>query len=116
MLNLKMGGILTGVDNLNRRGDSNPESKGWAANAWERQYGIVSWKPSIASSIDDTAILEPEVYTDSQEDEVSPKATTGASVDITINVTIDGRSWGITRDEAFKLYLDLKNIFEEKIV
>lgn len=72
--------------------------------------------PSVASPIEDTAILEPKVYTDHQEGEVSPKASTGASVDITINITIDGNSWGITRDEAFKLFKDLKDIFEEKVI
>jgi len=111
------GIVITEVTNDDRYGNNENVERG--AHTWIRhgiRCDIAAWKPSVASSVDDTAILEPEVYTDSQEDEVSPKAIIGASVDITINVTIDGRSWGITRDEAFKLFKDLKDIFEEKVI
>jgi len=95
----------------------------WKLNPEYEETMIVAWKPSahsdvrpVASSVDDTVTLGGKEYTGSQEGETLPKASTGASVDISINVTIDGNSWGITRDEAYKLYQDLKHIFEVKIV
>lgn len=71
--------------------------------------------PSVASPADDTAILEPEVYTDHQEEEVSPKANVGASVNIEVILNLNGSNYAITRDEAYKLYQDLQVIFEEKL-
>lgn len=109
------GKISKNVANSNRRGDGSTRGA-YTWHIYESGCCVRSWKPSVTSSVDDTAILEPKVYTDHQEGEVSPKASTGASVDITINITIDGNSWGITRDEAFKLFKDLKHIFEEKVI
>lgn len=41
---------------------------------------------------------------------------TGASVNISVLVSVQGNAYQVSRDDAYKLWKDLTEIFEEKIV
>lgn len=50
------------------------------------------------------------------KEENGSESNTGASVNISVLVSVQGNNYQLTRDQAYKLWEDLTEIFEEKIV
>lgn len=67
------------------------------------------------SSTDDTATSQESEYIGSPIAQKVSNDNTGAYVSIEINVEVKGTPFKLNRDEAYKLYQDLKRIFEESI-
>jgi len=110
------GNMQLEVTNDNREGDGYSKYAAYNWGVFTLDNSIVAWRPSVASPVDDTAISESEVYTDHQEEENASTTSVGASVHIFVKLSFNNTDYAISRDEAYKIYQDLKHIFEEKIV
>lgn len=75
---------------------------------------ILNGPKTSSEALQDT--LEEKVTEVLTKEENGLESNTGASVNISVLVSVQGNNYQLTRDQAYKLWEDLTEIFEEKIV
>ncbi len=73
-------------------------------------------RSSKPSSTDAIATSESSQYIGSPTPQNVYNVNTGASVSIVINVEVKGKPFELNRDEGYKLYKELGDIFEDLII
>ena len=75
---------------------------------------ILNGPKTSSEALQDT--LEEKTTEVSTKEENGLEGNTGASVNISVLVSVQGNNYQLTRDQAYKLWEDLTEIFEEKLV
>ena len=91
-------------------------TESWDSNSG-RYYGRLPWQDKdsgIYFSPEDIGWVEE--YQDYVNSQAIIKTEAGASVNISVLVFVQGNNYQLSRDQAYKLWEDLTEIFEEKIV
>lgn len=98
--------------------DNSPETWNWKHTGGTGDilaYRILE-EPVEPFTTDAITISESSEYIGSPTPQNVSNVTVGASVEIKILLDVQGFRFGLSRDEAYKLYQDLQKVFEESII